>query len=607
METALDPVIDAAVKSDLPEQALLDLTVCDPACGSGHFLIAAANRIAKRLAAIREHDPEPAPEAIRHALRDVVSRCVHGVDVNPMAVELCKVSLWLEALEPGRPLSFLDDRILCGNSLLGTTPALIEAGVPDDAYKPLLGDDKNVVKAWRQHNVKERKGQTTLRLDSGDPARDAASLATLAERQRAIADDTSDGVLAREAAYAQITASDEHERLRLAADAWVAACSTPKHPGAARITTGVVRRAAARGRDGLSPEEFDAVSVERDVYRPLHWHVAFPAIFHAGATGAGEQPRDGGFDCVLGNPPWERVKLQEKEYFAGIAPDIAAAKSKTARDLMIAALEAEHPDLYAAFTTAKRRAEGESHLLRSTGRYPMCGRGDVNTYAVFAEGMRSILAPDGRLGVIVPTGIATDDTTKLFFADIVDRGSLVSLYDFENAAPMFEGVHRSYKFCLLTIAGAAREVGSTAEFAFFAHQIEDLNDPERRFELTAQDIALLNPNTKTCPIFRARQDAELTKAIYRRVPVLVRDADPNGNPWGVGFQRMFDMTNDSQLFRTREELQAQGWTRTAISSCSARSGCCRCTKARWWPPGTTGPPTSFSTLTTRSVSSRSGA
>ena len=321
-----------------------------------------------------------------------------------------------------------------------------------------------------------------------------------------------------------------------------------------------MRRAAAQGPDGLGSDELDAVSVERDVYRPLHWHVAFPAIFRAGATRTGEHGWEGGFDCVLGNPPWERVKLQEKEYFAGIAPEVATAKSKAARDRLIVALEAEHPELHAAFMTAKRRAEGESRLLRSSGRYPMCGRGDVNTYAVFAEGMRTILAPEGRLGVIAPTGIATDDTTKRFFADMIDRGSLVSLYDFENAAPMFTGVHRSYKFCLLTVAGAAREAGSTAGFAFFAHQVEDLNDPERRFELTAQDIALLDPNTKTCPIFRARIDAELTKAIYRRVPVLIRDADPNGNPWGIKFSTMFHMTNDSRLFRTRDDLEAQGWT-----------------------------------------------
>ncbi|GIW76100.1 MAG: hypothetical protein KatS3mg104_1163 [Phycisphaerae bacterium] len=139
LDSALEPVLDEACKKPNPEQALLDLKVCDPACGSGHFLIAAAHRIAKRLAAIRAGEDEPAPESIQHALRDVVGRCIYGVDINPMAVELCKINLWLEALEPGRPLTFLDHHIRCGNSLLGTTPALMKRGIPDDAFKPHRG------------------------------------------------------------------------------------------------------------------------------------------------------------------------------------------------------------------------------------------------------------------------------------------------------------------------------------------------------------------------------------------------------------------------------------------------------------------------------------
>src|SRR5690606_16190337 len=110
--------------------------------GSGHFLIAAAHRIAGRLASVRAGGGEPAPSELRTALREVIAHCIYGVDVNPMAVELCKVSLWIEATEPGKPLSFLDHHIVCGNSLLGTTPALLEAGVPDEAFKPLGGDDK---------------------------------------------------------------------------------------------------------------------------------------------------------------------------------------------------------------------------------------------------------------------------------------------------------------------------------------------------------------------------------------------------------------------------------------------------------------------------------
>ena len=154
LDSALDPVLDDAQKraevaatnagtdpSAAIADALLAVTVCDPACGSGHFLVAAARRIAKRLAAVREHNPEPTVEALRTALRDVVKHCIYGVDVNPMAVELAKVSLWLEALEPGKPLGFLDAHIKCGNALIGATPALIDQGIPDDAFKPVEGDD----------------------------------------------------------------------------------------------------------------------------------------------------------------------------------------------------------------------------------------------------------------------------------------------------------------------------------------------------------------------------------------------------------------------------------------------------------------------------------
>lgn len=583
LESALDPVIERAARSAEPEQALLDLTVCDPACGSGHFLIAAANRIAKRLAAVREGDPQPAPEAIRHALRDVVARCIHGVDANPMAVELCKVSLWLEALEPGRPLSFLDDRILLGNSLLGATPALIDAGVPDDAFKPLLGDGRDTVREHKRRNAAERKGRQTA-MGLGAPE-DATALSEAAIVANAIADDSPAGVARREAAYTELLACAERERLRLAADAWIAAFVAPRPDNpvpqpdseealrqmreqlsapitqqTVRLSTDVVDRAATRGRAGLSDVEVSVVEAEAERYRPLHWHIAFPAIFRAGDADAGEQGWAGGFDCVLGNPPWERVKLQEKEFFAAVAPEIAQAKSKVARERLISALEVEDPELFRWFHEAKRRAEGESHLLRSTGRYPLCGRGDVNTYAVFAEGMRTMLAPTGCMGVIVPTGIATDDTTKLFFADLMQSSTLVSLYDFRTGAGLWADIgHQRFKFCLLTVAGAPRGTHQLAQFAFFLLSVDDLSDPQRRFELTADDIALLNPNTRTCPIFRTHRDAEITKGIYRRVAVLIRDGDPDGNPWGIRFSTMFHMSNDSNLFRVRDELEADGW------------------------------------------------
>jgi len=546
LDTALDPVLDEAVGASDPEAALLALKVLDPACGSGHFLIAAAHRIAKRLASVRTGDDEPSPDATRAALRDVVLHCLHGIDQNPMAVELCKVSLWMEAMVPGRPLGFLDHRIIRGNALLGATPQLLSDGVPDDAFKPLTGDDKAVVTSLKKRNKKARQGQGSLFGNSI-----GSITVSLAEQAVAVAKiDETDirDVHAKARRWNELIDSPEYRAAVQAADTWCAAFVAPKTVDSVPITHDTYRNAVEHP-DNVDPLVRETIDALADEYGFLHWHLAFPDAY---------TDESGGFDAILGNPPWEKVKLSEKEFFSARHPEIAnlaGAKRKSA----IVELEAEDPELFAEFRAALRRAEGESHLLRSSGRFPLCGRGDVNTYAVFAEAMRDGLSPTGRLGVIVPTGIATDDTTKEFFADCVSTSRLISLFDFENAAPIFSGVHRSYKFCLLTLAGRDGRIAE-AEFAFFAHRVSDLDDPERRFTLSPEDLALINPNTRTAPVFRTRRDAEITKKIYRNVPVLVRDGDPDGNPWGIEYQRMFDMMNDSHLFRTADELRAEGAT-----------------------------------------------
>ncbi len=265
----------------------------------------------------------------------------------------------------------------------------------------------------------------------------------------------------------------------------------------------------------------------------------------------------GGFDVVLGNPPWERIKIQEKEWFASRRPDIANAANAAQRRRMISQLMYEDPAMYAAFMEDQRQATGESHVVRDSGRFPLCGRGDVNTYSIFAETMRLIISSKGRLGCIVPSGIATDDTTKFFFRDLMESHTLASLYNFENEEFIFPAVHHATKFCLLTVSGSKR-LHQAADFVFFARQTSYLQDEERHFSLSAIDIALLNPNTRTCPIFRSKRDMELTKAIYSRVPVLIKEGPPEENPWGVKFSTMFHMTNDSHLFRSREYLDRGG-------------------------------------------------
>lgn len=566
LDTALDPVLDDAVKSadtaDGQVAALLAVTVCDPACGSGHFLVGAARRIAKRVAAIRTGDPEPAPEQVRAAMRSVVACCVYGVDVNPLAAELAKVSLWMEALEPGRPLAYLDAQIKVGNALIGATPALLADGLPDEAFKPIEGDVKTIATATKAANKAERTSQGSL-FDLGDAIAANTDLAQRVQQVVGANPLSLADVHVQQQRLKAYTDSDEYRLARLAADAWCAAFVWPLRLEA---PSPITHATIAALREGKTLSEAQTAEVARLTaeYRFFHWHLEFPHLFPTVAA-AGDSINEatgwaGGFSVVLGNPPWERVKLQEQEYFAARDPEIATAPNSAARKRLIAKLPDTNPALHRSFIAERRRAEGVSHILRNSGRYPLTGRGDINTYAVFAEADRNLLAGSGRLGVILPTGIATDATTQFYFKDLVEHGSIASLYDFENRKPLFEAVDSRFKFCLLTLAGRdTRE--ARADFAFFAHDPTDLQRPNARFTLSPEEITLLNPNTGTCPVFRSRRDAEITLGIYRRVPVLINENDPvNGNPWGIKFSTMFHMSNDSRLFHTRDELEADGWT-----------------------------------------------
>lgn len=565
LDTALAPVLDDAVKSaDTSEgqvAALLAVTVCDPACGSGHFLVGAARRIAKRVAAIRTGDPEPAPEQVRSAMRLVVTSCLYGVDVNPLAAELAKVSLWMEALEPGRPLAFLDAQIKVGNALIGATPALLEAGLPDAAFKAIEGDVKAIATEATRANKAERTSQGTL-LALDDAIASNSGLAATVEQVVGSDPVSLADVHVQQQRLKAYAESDAYQQARLTADAWCAAFVWPLQPDAPSPITHAKIVALGNG-DALAEAQIAEVARLTAEYRFFHWHLEFPHLFPT-VTTAGDTINEtsgwaGGFSVVIGNPPWERVKLQEQEYFAARDPAIATAPNAAARKRLIAKLPETNPPLHRSFIAERRRAEGVSHILRNSGRYPLTGRGDINTYAVFAEADRNLLASSGRLGVILPTGIATDATTQFFFKNLVKGGSIISLLDFENSKPLFAGVHPSTKFCLLTLSGLGiRQV--TAEFAFFIHDPADLQRADTRFTLTPEEISLLNPNTGTCPVFRSRRDAEITLGMYRRVPVLIRQNDPiHGNPWGIKFARMFDMSNDSHLFHTRDQLEDDGW------------------------------------------------
>jgi hypothetical protein len=552
LDSALDPLLQRCKQQKDPEAALLDLKVCDPACGSGHFLVAAAHRIAKALAQVRSGDDEPSPVARREAMRDVVARCLYGVDFSEMAVELCKVNLWLEAQAPDLPLAFLDAHIQQGNSLLGATPDLIAAGIPDEALEPLLGDDQAFCRQLKKENKARRtKGRTMFDLE-GKAAlgKELAAVTKGYLEVEAVADGRAQSVREKAEAYGRWAASEARRHAELVADAWCAAFVMEKTKGAPPPVT---EEGFAKLRDGVGglPEK-TAAEVKRlgREYRFCHWHLKFPGVF-----GEGLQKR--GFDLMIGNPPWEHVELKDKEWFAARHAEIAATAGAERKDL-IANLKDTDVDLDREFKAEKRRHDATAKLIGDSGRFPLCARGRINTYSIFTELSRHLLGDTGRLGIIVPTGICTDDNNKGFFQDLVDSESLQSLFDFENAKALFPGVHRSFKFCALTVRGEGER--GDGEFAFFLHDPAELKEQERRFRLGRADFVLLNPNTKTCPIFRSRRDAALTKKVYERVPVLLNETREDGNPWGLTFkQGLFNMTSASDLFRTRQQCEQAGF------------------------------------------------
>ena len=555
LDEALDPVLDDAGHD---EQALLSVTVCDPACGSGHFLVAAARRIAVRLAAVRSGESEPTPSAVQVALRDVVAHCIYGVDLNPMAAELAKVSLWLEAVEPGKPMAFLDANFRVGNALLGTTPARMTAGVPDEAFVALTGDDKKIVAALKKENKRQRqqaeRGEQhdTLFGEAAESKTNRGLAAELSAITYGLTDASLSDIHQAAKRLADFEGSPERQQAITAADAWCAAFTQPKTAGTEQIAvTDEVVRALAEGSVG-SPASMALINSESVQHRYFHWHLEFPQIFDSGGT-TSPQGWSGGFSVMVGNPPWERVKLQEKEYFDDV-PEIAAAPNAAARKKLIKALPETDPALWDSWQLASRKAEATSHFLRVSGRYPLTGAGDVNTYQVFAETFRGLIRQDGRCGFITPTGLATDATTAPFFADTLRTKRLVAFYDFENEAKIFTGVHHAFRFAVSCMTGGT--LSARTRLAFVVRHIHDV--PERRFSLDPEEVLLLNPNTGTLPVFRSRRDAEITIGIYRRHPVLIREGDPDGNPWGLSFKRMFDMANDSNLFHTAEQLESLG-------------------------------------------------
>jgi hypothetical protein len=292
VRSALDPVIEERLKAartqDEKKRAILSIRVLDPACGSGHFLLAAARRLGKELARVRSGEEEPAPERVREAIRDVVGHCIYGVDKNPLAVELCRVALWLEAHCEGKPLTFLDHRIRCGDSLVGVVDlAVLKQGIPDEAFEPVSGDDRHVARSLKKQNKSERAGQCALPFDARtEIERTAASIRPLLDTP----DDTPAQI--RQKAEALRAWERQAKRERTACHLWVAAFFQPlAGHNPPPVTSDSLFRYLETGT-GHGQVLGNALALSEQ-HRFFHWPLEFPEVFVAG-----------GFDAVIGNPPF---------------------------------------------------------------------------------------------------------------------------------------------------------------------------------------------------------------------------------------------------------------------------------------------------------------
>jgi len=467
-------------------------------------------------------------------------------------------------VDPGLPLGFFDAQIRCGDALLGVFDLkVLEDGIPDAAYKPLTGDDKDTAKYYKKANQDATKGQGGFDFGTGQVAMpEMKPMALDFSGFRDLPEDTVKQIGAKAKRFKELRKKQGFVRATAAANLYVAAFLLPKVGGAPAgpsdrtvPTTEELWMALNQGK--MRQTMVDAPRAARRA-RAFHWPLEFPDVMQRG-----------GFDVVLGNPPWERIKLQEQEFFATRSPEIAGSKNASTRKKLIAALEhapegtPEH-SLFSAFTMAKREAEATSEFVRLSeddgGRFDLTGRGDVNTYALFAELFANLSRQ--RAGVIVPTGVATDATTAPFFAHLVSQKRLAQLVDFENSAPLFVGVHRSFKFSLLTLGHNE----GTARFAFYITSPSQLAELERNFSLTPEQIARLNPNTRTASVFRTRADAEITTKMYENSTILLQEGlGAEGNIWGVKFSILFHMANDSHLFQTASSLAAEGYSRAGAN------------------------------------------
>jgi hypothetical protein len=526
------------------------------------------------------------------------------VDINPLAVELAKVSLWLETLALDRPLTFLDAHLRCGNSLVGaplrdaqgklSVAAL--TGIPDEALqevsKEATAGQKAAARACVKRIQQERKrlqpqraGQLPLGVDWGvlslRQVEDA--LADTLSRRRAL--ERSDEDLTLPAAVALVHEKEqlfddlqhsEASRYRRATEIcnlWCAVWFWPEAGSKVALET----EDGEEARTLLAPEppttqvflelagyllgtdEGSLPAEERDAYlavarhvaeeqRFFHWELEFPEVF----------TRNGGFDAQVGNPPWETVKPNSQEFWSNYDPLFRNLNKQEA--LRFGERMRANDAVDAAWRGYERSLGQAGQFLKESGQYRNQGRGDTNTYKLFLERSLGLLRTGGGLGMVLPSGLYTDLGSKELRELLLETCQMRYLLAFANERYIFPAVHHAFRFVLLT---AERGGGTEALDALFRLNVRNAVAPEElagllaspeaaTLRLRVSDIRRFSPDSLSLMEFKSQREVDIANAIYGNHPLL---GDEVPGMWNVRLTSEFHMTGDSRLFRE----QSTGW------------------------------------------------
>ena len=550
LDTALDPVLDKAEAEEIdPVAGLLKLSVIDPACGSGHFLLAAARRIATRVARIRA-EGTPSLADFRHALRDVARSCLHGVDRNPMAVELTKVALWIETVDPGLPLGFFDAQIRCGDALIGVLDLKgLEAGIPDAAYKPLAGDDNEVAKYYAQKNKREQAEKG--RVAEGFGFNRASDLLRDFEALRAMPENTVEQIEAKAARLRKLTVQGAVAwQLETACDLFVAAFLLPKMKGGPHAGPDSLPRRGAetvptsgtvwewlRGVQPFGPLIGAGVDAAHNA-RAFHWPLEFPDVMARG-----------GFDIVLGNPPWDTMSPDYKEFFSTYDPNVrhlSPADQKIAyEELLLDRKIAERWERHCAALYAA------VHFIKLSGRYRLfsegnLGKGDFNVYRMFIETALAATR-EGRVAAqFVPEGLYNGANATAIRKELFTKFRVEKLAGFENSRGIwFPAVDTRMKFCLYVAWKGGQTERLSAAFRVNTQQkLQDLL-AGRILSIPVAIVEEFSPDAMAVMEFAAQSEIDVCANMYGRYPKF--GAEIEGIPYRH-YMREVDMGTDRGLF-----------------------------------------------------------